>query len=373
MALPRSVKELSKLDFLPRHCESDTFRGFSFIGDGFPLPERSVSIIFFGTASPVTIRVLTVSNHMPRHLPSLHCTQASEQEYYWKNVDDDGQSLSECASSCFDDDLCSIVSDASAPEPTPDKKKRPPRKKKKNKQPVPPLETTEEGSEPTPIDKGESPDGNQIAATLDRPCETHQEKTDSTNTTANSSPRLKIMQLDRVQERLLPQPPLKGVASLADSNAFTANANVIKPTKYVASQTEENKVRLCACGQQKSTCACHVTGIPLSIPIQTKTSTPKPVTWASISLRNDNTNKFQQETRTRPLDSKVMETPQVVTPSSDWRTHIVSPHTAKKKLIQPPPLSQPAWPTLADFPPPPTTKSKDPKQTKPLGAWGKAL
>jgi hypothetical protein len=46
MALPRSVKELSKLDFLPRHCESDKFRGFSFIGDGFPLPERSVSFYF---------------------------------------------------------------------------------------------------------------------------------------------------------------------------------------------------------------------------------------------------------------------------------------------------------------------------------------
>lgn len=46
MALPRSVKELSKLDFLPRHCESDHFRGFSFIGNSFPLPERSVSILF---------------------------------------------------------------------------------------------------------------------------------------------------------------------------------------------------------------------------------------------------------------------------------------------------------------------------------------
>lgn len=44
MALPRSVKELSKLDFLPRHCRSDKFRGFSFIGNSFPLPDRSVSI-----------------------------------------------------------------------------------------------------------------------------------------------------------------------------------------------------------------------------------------------------------------------------------------------------------------------------------------
>ena len=45
MALPRSVKELSKLDFLPRHCESEQFRGFSFIGEDFPLPERNVRSI----------------------------------------------------------------------------------------------------------------------------------------------------------------------------------------------------------------------------------------------------------------------------------------------------------------------------------------
>jgi hypothetical protein len=44
MALPRSVKEMSKLDFLPRHCKSDHFKGFSFIGDHFALPERTVSL-----------------------------------------------------------------------------------------------------------------------------------------------------------------------------------------------------------------------------------------------------------------------------------------------------------------------------------------
>ena len=43
MTLPRSVKEMSKQDFLPRHCKSDHFRGFSFIGDHFSLPERTVS------------------------------------------------------------------------------------------------------------------------------------------------------------------------------------------------------------------------------------------------------------------------------------------------------------------------------------------
>ena len=43
MELPRLVRELSKLDFLPRHCKSDKFCGFSFIGNGFPIRERSAS------------------------------------------------------------------------------------------------------------------------------------------------------------------------------------------------------------------------------------------------------------------------------------------------------------------------------------------
>ena len=47
MTLPRSVKEMSKLDFLPRHCNSENFRGFSFIGEDFPLPERSVRYYIF--------------------------------------------------------------------------------------------------------------------------------------------------------------------------------------------------------------------------------------------------------------------------------------------------------------------------------------
>eukprot|EP00984_Skeletonema_dohrnii_P019053 scaffold9050_cov158-Skeletonema_dohrnii-CCMP3373.AAC.1 len=99
---------MSKLDFLPRHCESENFRGFSFIGDNFPIIERN----------------------------------KSEEEHYWNNVDDDGQSLSECASSVFDDDMNEVP----PPEPEPAKKKRPPRKKKKKQQTIP-LETTKEGNE----------------------------------------------------------------------------------------------------------------------------------------------------------------------------------------------------------------------------------
>ena len=82
MALPRSVKELSKLDFLPRHCESDKFRGFSFIGDGFPLPERSVSIYilwysvagYHGSSHCMESHTTTLTFFITLRLPSRSIT-----------------------------------------------------------------------------------------------------------------------------------------------------------------------------------------------------------------------------------------------------------------------------------------------------------
>lgn len=92
MPLPRSVKEMSSSDDLPRRIRSDAFRGFSFIQDGFILPNRD----------------------------------SETMENYWNNAaEEEGESDSDIASSkaAFDD-----------PAPTePVKKKRPPRKRKKKK------------------------------------------------------------------------------------------------------------------------------------------------------------------------------------------------------------------------------------------------
>jgi len=64
MNLPRSVKEMSVDLNPPRRCKSDLFKGFSFIQDGFVLPER-----------PDT-----------------------DKDFYWNNIEEDGESASECAS-----------------------------------------------------------------------------------------------------------------------------------------------------------------------------------------------------------------------------------------------------------------------------------
>jgi hypothetical protein len=92
MPLPRSVKEITVSDDLPRRIKSDHFRGFSFIQDGFALPERDPS---------------TMDN-------------------YWNaEAEDEGESDSDIASS-----KCALEDTAPA---EPAKKKRPPRKKKKKK------------------------------------------------------------------------------------------------------------------------------------------------------------------------------------------------------------------------------------------------
>jgi len=98
MPLPRSVKGMTNDDHKPRRIASDTFRGFSFIQDGFVLPSRD----------------------------------ANEIESYWKTVEEDGESDSDLASSKYASD--NEGGGAAAPSLEPEKKKRPPRKrKKKNK------------------------------------------------------------------------------------------------------------------------------------------------------------------------------------------------------------------------------------------------
>jgi hypothetical protein len=266
----------------------------------------------------------------------------------------------------------------SAPaEPTPDKKKRPPRKKKKNKQPVPPLESTDEGNEPTPIiDKGNRPDGEQKGAESSAQDDIHQQPLDAEAITIVLNTN-RSMQLDGTQKKLPPEPSMDGIGSYAPAKTLNTNASMNEPTKLAPqadAKTIPTLVPNCLRCQQMSKCICQATAALLSTPVQPKAFAPKPGTWASISAKNDKSNQLHQQ-RSQPLEPKRAEAPHIIAPSPDWRTHTITPLTKKKNLIPPPPLSQPghgAWPTLGDVPPPPVSKPKDPKQSKSLGAWGKA-
>uniref|UniRef100_A0A7S1UVN8 Non-specific serine/threonine protein kinase n=1 Tax=Grammatophora oceanica TaxID=210454 RepID=A0A7S1UVN8_9STRA len=96
MPLPRSVRDMTFDSWEPRRIESEAFRGFSFVQENFALPDRD----------------------------------EKEMEDYWNNPDQDGESLSEAASSKVGED---VVLPEQQEQLKPDKKKRPPRKRKKKK------------------------------------------------------------------------------------------------------------------------------------------------------------------------------------------------------------------------------------------------
>ena len=139
-------------------------------------------------------------------------------------------------------------------------------------------------------------------------------------------------------------------------------------------------------------------------------SAPKPGTWASMAVTGsaDNTQRAaaqsppiatannwstKQSSRptppvstnswttvqsdTRPVPASVMPPK---SPNSDW-TNYKSPRSKTRPTkgtmsynhIQPPPLAT-DFPSLGDFPQPPGANKtiEQPKQNKPMGAWGKA-
>lgn len=92
MDIPPSVIHMTQDHFQPRRCDSQHFRGFSFIQEEFELPDRNVE----------------------------------EMEKYWNNVDHDGESASSV-------DILSEDQTAFGTDNGQSKKKRPPRKKNKTK------------------------------------------------------------------------------------------------------------------------------------------------------------------------------------------------------------------------------------------------
>jgi len=268
----------------------------------------------------------------------------------------------------------------SAPaEPTPDKKKRPPRKKKKNKQPVPPLESTDEGNESMPIidNKGNRPDGEQKGAESPAQDDIHQHLLDAEAITVVLNTN-RTMQLDVTQKKLPPEPSVDGIGSHAPANTLNANASMNEPTKLAPqgdAKTIPTLVHNCLRCQKMSKCICQAPAAPLSTPVQPKAFVPKPGTWASISAKNDKSNQLHQQ-RSQPFEQKRAEAPHIITPSPDWRTHTITPRTKKNNLIPPPPfVSTWSW-CLADIgrlSASAGVQTERPKAIKVLGGLGKGF
>ena len=396
---------MSKLDFQPRRCESDNFRGFSFIGDKFQLPERT----------------------------------ASEEAHYWNNVDDDGASLSECASSVFDEDLM----ETSAPEPIaePQKKKRPPRKKKKKQAQVP-METTDEGCE--------NKKGNDAANTKGPGTETDAQKTDDTAVAepesddpdeVDGSAEIRNDAVEESVSKEMPQATLKSLNPNAKAwstidkprpPAQAQSASSLDASAPVQQQDKPTSWASLAVGEKAS--KPGVAQLPHR-PAPPPTAPSKPPAkrngWATVGKptaqgkteRSDGGWSTVPTSKAAPPRLAVQPQSQKksangwstvenggggaqpaqvgvgwatpggggaahqqqasagrATPlSPDWTSHAMSPRGSSSRNvvsgIPPPPLDEggPAWPSLGDFPPPPGGTDTKPaaQQAKPAGSWGK--
>ena len=299
-----------------------------------------------------------------------------EQDHYWNNCDEDGQSLSECASSVFDDDFGEIP----APEPIPEKKKRPPRKKK-NKQPVPPLETTDEGIEPIEnivVPTKGSVGGNQkvveaavpntVPNTANSIPPDGDESVTRPDSCVKSPPLLNSKQIDGSIDKLAPPSSVTCITLNASVKSLNPNAKawsgaekITKPVPHAIAKDQ--------------------TSIPHINPAQPNS------TWASMAGSTGKPYNSRTVTATPPVvsskahpQSSPRSPAQGSASNSDWTTHVVShkrvsPQKNMNQEIPPPPTAgqfgKISWPTLEDFPPPPGAKRTEPNPTKPMGVWGR--
>ena len=344
MTIPRSVADINRAEFRPHHCNSDLFRGFSFVHDDFLLPER----------------------------------QMSEEAEYWRHSDSDGQSLSECASSAIGDD----VADLTSLEPAqPEKKKRPPRKKKKKK----PKEEEEKKQEPQPAN------GQRSEAAITRAAERNKNDKGShvalkQEKSANGTGQKKMLPLETVVEH---KKDVKSAAAAAAAAAAAfdepkqapASAAPIvsaPPTPAQAVAKPQPKLRVSAPAWEtvnKSTSkhlvaqACKADTIPTA---------PIPV--------GGNGWKVQSSSRAAPPPRRAVanapvpgswarqreytEAPAVVrhraAPQADWTKHSM-PKSPPKNSIQSSALSsQDNFPSLSS-----ARAKKSNQGSAPKGAWGK--
>lgn len=369
MALPRSVVEMSKDDFTPRRVESEDFRGFSFIHDGFALPERD----------------------------------QKELDAYWNSVDEDGESASDVASSkCDNEDAPPVV------EP---KKKRPPRKRKKKKAadaagasaPCTPAQSDVGSSPPSEAGGAAAPSGDEVVKSSHTPdskssnepqiqnpgnpvatdtTERHQNGTDNKNETPTENAGNK-KDANKTKNPLNPTrkawaPSAQQPKARPTSPAPKAGAAVPAAPKPSVEEWQSVAPSSGKLGKGKnSPWAKSQTQTP---PFKGKNGWN---TLPSASGRGVAHQPGQSHRPARPSGNpwgaaarnRPPPAPSAVpaSPSSDWRHHTMSRRTpgedqSTRKTPLPPQQQQ--WPSLDD-PPLPSKSTRKPKAATPKlqGAW----
>ena len=408
MPLPRSVKEFADSDDLPRRVNSNAFRGFSFIQDGFVLPERDAEAV---------------------------------DHYYNSLADEDVESDSEVASSKCGLD---IPGDEMKPAAEPGKKKRPPRKRKKKKKDAAETEsnvssapseqqqvdTTGQQALQTPATQSES---------QPNPTEKSDKKENKGPTPSNvtNTPTQKEQQstsLPPIQKEETPQKPAEpkpkvvikeevwqsvGQSSVAGKNknnskrqqqpaanlqaqairtgtavktrpGMNAAATPYRPPQSVANQSWKSPTRYA------NTTTPNRSGWSTPAATQQRGSTAPPGSWAariqtatptgtpsSVTAEPSQTPASRWPINTTPGPPSPQRNAYNATPSSDWRQHSSpqvkramnrSSYTMRASPSKAEPtVEAPKWPSLNDFPAPSsgTTSSSGTTKTNTTlkGAW----
>jgi hypothetical protein len=332
MALPRSVVLMSKDEFTAHHVESQRFRGFSFIHDSFDLPERL----------------------------------DSELESYWKSIEEDAVSLSECASSKMDNE------ESEQPSTESPIKKRPPRKRKKNKNdascgtPAASTYTSPAPSEvATPAPSNFEDDvvviQNDSSAKKDtsEPVTQQEQEKFVTSTIPESNHQEKpiVSSADTSKKSVMNTGDWQHVGETSSkvsrqlpfANTGTPNISQLK----MPGAKEVNKSLWQTSNQPQS-----------SAPLPWNRS--KQSGTAAWSARSESTPQAQQVASPPPTSSRPL-------PSSDWRYHPMPSRKPFSVEAQQPlkPSSQPIWPSLGGAQDKSASISKNLPPTKPAlqGAW----
>lgn len=320
MQLPRSVKEMAKDDFKPRQCKSDVFKGFSFIQHDFPLPDRTVD----------------------------------QDEHYWNNVDEDGESASECAS--FFGEEFEKNKEALQPslESTPEiamsatKKKRPPRKKKKKDQ-IP--EEEEEHNDNFDTDKHKGNSISILAPEETKPnpnpspntsCENVKGNTEQSqpNTDTNNHKTTKEKTLSH-QSQLLPIQSSKPKAPVWETVGTSKQKHKIVQIQKQSTPSQSKLPHPVVPQSTDTTSSYSSLRLPNTTTATTAAKVAFPGQWAKRSI----------PPQTAPSRPSIPSTP-TKRLTSDWRDHklqpksVLRPETKQKPVIS----DEKEFPSLNDFP-----------------------
>lgn len=347
MALPRSVVLMSKDNFQAHHVESQRFRGFSFIHDAFDLPERP----------------------------------EEELETYWKSIEEDAVSLSDCASSKMGNDVSEQLSTDSPV------KKRPPRKRKKNKKdaaciasaasvqssPVPSAVATPAESEHGDDDEVTRLEQEEhIAQKISsEPLKQSEVCLDQTTSRSVCQDKPNIVPPEQIKKPVV----VESWKSVGESRRKTVSNEYQSPSgkasKHSAFQ-QQQKPTVSLVTEQFNKTSKYTPGQP-------PTSRPPPwnrskQTGAGVwgALPEATSRSFPLQTAHKAQQTPSPPPSTQPSPSSDWRHHSMSSRRQVSLEQQQKAQSQPTWPSLGGAQgksPPSVGKTSSTAQPVLKGAW----